>query len=154
MSTRFRFIASAALVALAGCQSGTGPDWGWHMEPGLVMDDGFGRLIDLPDTIVGTGWRTLVVQTRGSSSCTRAAGAEIEYANRTVAITPVDSVATRGICTDDLAAHPRNVRVNFSNTGTWTVRIVGRSFDNGAVFETGVVVVDDIPVFRIPSRGS
>lgn len=138
-----RSALAAALLTLAACQAGTEPEWAWRMEPGLIIDDGYLAPVELPDTITGVGWQTLVVHTRGSSSCTRAAGAEVAYVNRLVAITPIDSVATRGACTDDLAVHPRNVQVNFSSAGSWTVRVIGRSFDNGTVFETSVVVVDD-----------
>lgn len=138
-----RVVVAAALLASASCGGLTDPEWEWRLQPGLIgIGDGHATPVSVPDTIHGTGSRTLVVQTWGSSSCTRAAGADVEYGHRVVAITPIDSVAVGGVCTSDLRSYPRNVAIDFNSVGTWTVRVIGRSFDNGAVFETEVVVRD------------
>lgn len=136
-----RVIVSAALLTSLSCASATGPGWEWHLQPGLIdVGPGHAAPVSVSDTIHGTGPRTLVVQTWGSGSCTRAAGADVEYGQLVVAIAPIDSIAIGGVCTDDLRSHPRDVVINFNSAGTWTVRVIGRSFDNGAVFETEVVV--------------
>lgn len=133
--------AAVAVLITAYCGSPSETEYAWRQQPGLI-DVGSSHMapISLPDTIHGAGLQTVVVQTWGSSSCTRAAGADVEYGELAVTIGPIDSVAIRGICTDDLAPHPRNVTINFNSVGTWTVRVLGRSFDNDAVFETHVVV--------------
>jgi hypothetical protein len=136
-------LAATALLATGACGPLTEPEWEWRIEPGLIeAGAGLEPPIELPDTIVGTGPRIVVVRTRGSSSCIRAAGADVAYGTRAVSISPMDSMAVRGICTDDLAAHPRDVVIDFSSAGTWTVRVIGRSFDDDVVFETHVVVED------------
>ena len=140
---RFKTFVASAVLIVASCGSLTEGEYQWRRQPGLI-DVGSSHMlpITLPDTIQGAGPRTVVVQTRGSSSCTRADGADVEYGDLVVTIRPMDLVATRGICTDDLAPHPRNVTINLDTFGTWTVRVVGRSLDNNAVFETQVVVRD------------
>jgi hypothetical protein len=141
--TRSSTLVAAAVLITAYCGGPTEAEYQWRRQPGLIdVGSSHTAPISLPDTIQGAGSRTVVVQTRGSSSCTRAAGADVEYGHLAVTIRPMDLVATRGICTDDLAPHPRNVTINFNNVGTWTVRVVGRSFESNAVFETQVVVRD------------
>lgn len=139
-----RVLVAAALLVCASCGSFSDPEWEWHLQPGLIAVGDGAAPVTVSDTIAGTGSRTVVVQTWGSGSCIRAAGAEVEYGHLVVAIAPIDSVAIGGVCTDDLRSHPRNVVINFDAVGTWTVRVIGRSFDNGAVFETEVVVTDAV----------
>jgi len=132
---------ATAIILLAGaCSNPVGPGYEWRTQPGYIGAEAERVLLNVPDVVDGTGARDVVVQTFGSSSCTRAAGAGVEYTNLVVTISPIDSVAIRGICTADLAAHPRDVGIDFSTVGTWTVRVVGRGVDNGAVHEIQVLV--------------
>jgi hypothetical protein len=144
ISLTLRSAAIAAVTAVtASCSTLTDPDDRWRRQAGLI-DIGSNQPtpIELPDTIQGTGPRSVVVRTWGSSSCTRPAGADVEQGDDyTAVIRPYDRVAIRGICTDDLAPHPRDVEIVFDRAGTWSVRVIGRGPDGEeAVFEAPVVV--------------
>lgn len=134
-------LMAAAIVAATSCSSVVGSDDGWHRVLGLISIGGEQQPpVEMPDTLHGTGTASVVVRTWGSSSCTRADGAVVEYGDFTIVIRPYDRVFTGGVCTDDLAPHPRDVQLSFDGTGAWTVQVVGRSFTNGHVFEKEVIV--------------
>ena len=140
MHTARNFLALAVL-ALPACANPFGS--GWERGVGSISTTGSpsGSLV-VPDTVQAGVAFTARVTTFGSSSCTRADGAEVRVARSVAEITPYDLEATgNATCTADLAPFPRDVQVRFDAVGTATVRVRGRP-EQGAerVVERTVVV--------------
>ncbi|HEY0038838.1 MAG TPA: hypothetical protein VGB66_19235, partial [Longimicrobium sp.] len=68
---------------------------------------------------------TITVATFGSSTCTRAAGAEVRTQGSVAEVVPYDYVATDGVCTADLRSFPRGVQLRFASAGPGVVRVRG-----------------------------
>jgi hypothetical protein len=130
-----------AAAMLAGCASMLEPRQ-WERVVGVIDPGGMQMPpFQAPDTVrAGTQFQVHVT-TYGSSTCTRADGAELRRLSGTVAeITPYDRQPLSGICTSDLVPFPRAVGVRFDEAGVALIRIVGRSFEGTAEFEKRVVV--------------
>jgi hypothetical protein len=111
------------------------PD-GWQRELGWVIDDEFALALQVPDTVGHGVPFTVVVTTRGSSSCTRPAGAEVFQQQRDARIQAYDFVAPPGsACTRDLRPFPREVELRFDVVGEAVVRLVGRRGFEGDTVE-------------------
>ena len=65
------------------------------------------------------------VATVGSSSCTRADGAEVTVTGLLAEVTPYDRKAIGSVCTPDLAQFPRPVTLRFDQAGDAVVRVHG-----------------------------
>ncbi len=100
----------------------------WQREVGWIMqDESLGGVIQMPDTVRLNTPVVATVVTRGSSSCTRADGAEVAGGGAMLRVTPYDRVAPAGTpCTRDLAAFPRQVELRFTAAGSAEVVVVGR----------------------------
>ena len=122
-------LAPLAILGLGfglACRSSSGPDWERVVgdvdpersaAPALeVLQGGF------------VGEPVLVtVRTVGSSDCARPAGAEVIYREDVVEITPYDWKPVAGAgCQRDLRTYPRTVTLQFSEMGTYTLRLSGR----------------------------
>ncbi|HEU0076169.1 MAG TPA: hypothetical protein VFQ76_00890 [Longimicrobiaceae bacterium] len=139
-----RLVLPALLLLAAACSGASDPD-SRRVVGVIALDAGApdppGALA-APDTVAAGAPFTVTVTTRGSSSCTRADGAELELRGLLAEIVPYDRDGTRlRACTDDLHAFPRDVTVRFAAPGRAVVRVRGRDLRGGpAVVEAGVVV--------------
>jgi hypothetical protein len=131
-----------AAAVLAGCASML-ESREWERVVGVIDPGGMPvPSYQAPDTVQAGAQFQVHVTTYGSSTCTRADGAEVRRLSGTVAeITPYDRQPLSGICTSDLVPFPRTVDVRFDEAGEALIRIVGRSFQGTAEFEKTVVVV-------------
>ena len=138
-----RIPALAPLLLLTACSGATGLEPGSRRVVG-VIDVGSQslRALAAPDTVAAGAPFVVTVTTFGSSSCTRADGAEVEVRGLVAEVVPYDREATGArVCTDDLRPFPRDVTVRFSAPGQATVRALGRGLGGGAaVVEARVVV--------------
>jgi hypothetical protein len=135
------FVGSFALLASAACVSVTEPDW--IVQPGQIGGGGVeAYVVTGPDTVTAGIPFVVIVQTFGSSSCTRAAGADVTLSSLTATIVPLDSVPYRrdAICTMDLRAFPRNVSVTLRPAGPGTVAVAGRGAHGDTTITHRVVV--------------
>jgi hypothetical protein len=116
------------LLLLAACGGATGPDPGTRRVVGVVdVGGGSPRSRVAPDTVAAGAPFTVTVATFGSSSCTRADGAELQVRGLVAEIVPYDREAAGPVaCTDDLRPFPRDVAVRFAGPGQGTVRVLGR----------------------------
>lgn len=103
----------------------------------MTGDGGTPPPITLPATVKRGVSFDATVTTYGSSSCTRADGAEVQVRGLIAEVTPYDLTNRRGICTADLRAFPRTVSLRFDEAGEATVRVNGRS---GARHEARITV--------------
>jgi adenylate kinase family enzyme len=126
-----------AIALLGGCATFPEAADEWARHPGWILpNEGLGPVLELPDTVRRGVPVTATVVTRGSSSCTRADGAEVVVAAHELRITPYDRVAPRGTpCTRDLAAFPRAVELRFTGTGEVRVIVIGRDAPDGEPVE-------------------
>ena len=119
-----RYIAIALLVATA-CSLPFFTDWD---ESVGVVDGGMlaqGQAIQL-DTVVSVGGTGRVsVITGGSGSCTRFGRTDVNWQSaRVVVITPYnENLTTAQACTADFRFIPHQVSLQYSQAGTYTVRI-------------------------------
>jgi hypothetical protein len=119
-------VTGMLLPLTSGCTNLVSLDWsrevGWITtghEPTAVLE--------FPDSVRRSVPTFAIVTTRGSSSCTRPAGAEVAGDQLEVRITPYDMIAPPGTgCTRDLAVFPRQVEVRFMVAGDATIRVRGR----------------------------
>jgi hypothetical protein len=143
MDIRMAIPVVIVLIAASSTACGrlTDPDEDWHRRPGVIEIGGAQPApLEVADT-VATGTMSLTVRTWGSSTCTRADGARVELNDPEAIIRPYDLIATRRICTDDLASFPREVNVVWQRPGWWTIRVVGRNLQGDvAEFEHNVFV--------------
>lgn len=138
-----RIPALAPLLLLAACSGVTGPEPGSRRVVGVIdIGSRVPGSLAVPDTVAAGAQFTVTVTTFGSSSCTRADGAEVEVRGLVAEIVPYDREATGArVCTDDLRPFPRKVTVSFAGPGQATVRVRGRALGGGSpVLETRVVV--------------
>jgi hypothetical protein len=136
-----RPIFTAAILSLAGCANPIA-NGEWQRTVGVIdTGNSLPETLQLPDTVTAGTTFTVVVETYGSSSCTRADGARVEVDGLVAEITPYDRVLLEGICTDDLAPFPRAVDVRFDEAGEALVRLVGRTiFGDRAEIEGSPIV--------------
>ncbi|MBA4158917.1 MAG: hypothetical protein H0X65_15775 [Gemmatimonadetes bacterium] len=114
------------LLFSTGCANFASLDWsreiGW-----IIPGPEVGAVLEFPDTVRRSVPNAGIVTTRGSSSCTRPAGAGVTGDGLEVRITPYDPVAPPGTgCTRDVAAFPRPVELRFMVAGDALIRVVGR----------------------------
>ena len=117
---------AAALLALSGCDA---LDDRWERTLGTIDPSGRGPMSPLiaPAHVKAGAEFTVIVATVGSSTCTRADGAEVRVIGLFAEIVPYDRRAPAGTaCTDDLASNPHEVRLRFAKPGEATIRVVGR----------------------------
>jgi hypothetical protein len=126
-------------VLSAACADSTEPRRVWVVDIGVLPDMPFGVVV-IPDTVVVGRPVDAIVNTVGSSSCTRPAGVEIVgEGTRLQTLTPRDSFAVRAICTDDLAARPHPVRLTFDEAGLATIRVRAYVLDRSMGRRLGTV---------------
>jgi len=136
-----KLVGSFALLAGAACVLVTEPDW--IVQPGRIGGGGMeADVVTGPDTVTAGTSFVVVVRTFGSSSCTRAAGADVTLSNLMATIVPLDSVPYRrdAVCTMDLRAFPRNVSLTLGPTGLGTVAVTGRGNHGDTTITHRVVV--------------
>jgi hypothetical protein len=84
----------------------------------------------------------ITVITYGSSSCTTPDGADVQVAGRVAVITPYDRIPGGNVaCTADLAQHPRDVRITFSEAGPATIRVIGAIVDGAPSIQEQQIIV-------------
>ncbi|GIW53079.1 MAG: hypothetical protein KatS3mg081_2434 [Gemmatimonadales bacterium] len=132
----------AVPLAAAACVWGTGPDW--VVVPGFIGVGSLGvplEVLSAPDTVNAGEPFNIVVTTFGSSSCTRAAGANSSVSGLSASIVPLDSVL-RGdvVCTDDLKPFPRDVSLTFGTAGQGLIAVTGRSRVGDTTVTRSIVV--------------
>jgi hypothetical protein len=136
--------ALAALLALAACSNPFDTDWERRIGDIMVSADPRApSSLQVPDTVQAGASFTARVITYGSSSCTRADGADVRVQGSVAEITPYDLHATgNAVCTADLAPFSREVQLRFGAPGTATVRVLGRPVQGAPpqVVERTVVV--------------
>lgn len=135
---------SLGLVFIAACSSPFGPSWKRVIGTIEVGGQHSPSPIHLPSEIRSGVSFSATVVTYGSSTCTRADGADVQVTGLTAEITPYDLRRTgKAVCTDDLAPHPREVRLRFNTPGEALIRVRGRSIavDEPAVYDTTVTVL-------------
>jgi hypothetical protein len=141
-----RRLASVILLApaylAAACSSPTGDD-DWQRVVGTI-DPLLSsvQLVFIPEGITAGQPFTVTVTTVGSSSCTRAAGADLAVSGGSATITPYDEIRTGSdlACTDDLRPFPRDITLTLPSAGTAEIRIHGRDFRSDETVTYGVVV--------------
>jgi hypothetical protein len=128
-------------VLLAACSNISGMDE-WERRIGVIeIGGGQPAPVQLPASIRQGVPATVIVTTYGSGSCLRPAGARVIVNGLRAEVVPYDSIAVRGVCTDDLKAYPREVRIQFESAGEALVRVRGQTLNGTpAEFETRVVV--------------
>ncbi len=99
---------------------------------GLIPTNRFPELevLSAPASVTVNQPFTVTVITHGSSSCTTPVGAKVEVEGLAAIIIPVDQKPLRSIpCSADLAKHPREVELTFSQAGEATIWVIGQNFD-------------------------
>ena len=131
-------------VLLGACSILTGPE---RRRVIGVIDPESGLVsLRAPDTAAARTPFEVTVTTYGSSTCTRADGAEVSVTGVIAEIVPYDFERVEGTCTADLAPFPRDVALRFDTAGEAVVRVRGRrpSYEPGgdslATVEALVVV--------------
>lgn len=129
---RVHGVLALALAFSAGCSSSTEPEGVWVVSLGLLMPLSIVSTVVVPDTVVAGHQVPVIVNTVGSSTCTRPAGVVIVGAGTSLqTLTPLDSIAVRATCTDDLAPHPHPAVLTFQRAGSATIRVQGYVMDQG-----------------------
>ena len=138
--------AVLALLIPTACTSGTDPDVdadGWRrvmgtMEPAMSSV----QAIKVPADIVAGVPFTVTLTTLGSSSCTRADGANRAVVGNMAVITPYDRIAPEGTgCTRDLRGFPRDVTITIAEAGPATIRIIARGIESPVLTYDATVTV-------------
>src|SRR5262245_37669849 len=123
-----RAFAILALTTLAACSTPADPD-DWERVVGWanpLMSSI--QAIELPAQVVANQPFNVTIRTLGSSSCTRADGAEAAVDRSVALVTPYDRVAPPNTgCTRDMRAFPRTVSVTFASPGPATIRLNTRT---------------------------
>lgn len=129
----------AALLVCA-CSTFTGPP-GWSRVIGTVNPAlSSQQMVNLPTEARVNVPFTVTVTTLGSSSCTRADGADVVVSGRTATITPYDRVAPPDTpCTRDLRGFPHQVQLRFATAGEARINVIGRD-GSGKTVSHGVVI--------------
>lgn len=114
---------------LGGCSQTEG----WEHSIGQNDPDALGPVSPIlaPERVRRGTQFSIVVNTLGSSTCSEAEGAEVRLHSLVAEVTPYVRQAPEGsACSDDLAVQSREVPLRFSQTGTATIRVIGRPFRN------------------------
>lgn len=145
---RWLILGSLTVALLAGCASLLESER-WERVVGIIEDtapvadaDPWWSPIQLPEIVQSGVPFTASVITLGSSSCTRADGADVEIAGLVAEITPYDLTARNAVCTSDLARHPRSVTLRFDSPGEAVIRVHGRTLltDEPTLYEPRILV--------------
>ena len=130
-------IATALVVALgwvatsAGCYAGTGPGEGLHVAViGFFFEDA--PRITVPDTVTAGQSFTVTVDSYGNA-CVRLGPTEVDVIPGGAVVTPLDFVATGGICADILLTFEHEASLSLTDFGAHTVVVRGREMPNGPV---------------------
>ena len=136
---RVHGVLALALAFSAGCDSSTEPEVVWVVSLGLLMPLSIVSTVVVPDTVVAGQQVPVIVNTVGSSSCTRPAGVVIVGAGTShQTLTPLDSIAVRAAaCTDDLAPRPHPAVLTFQQAGSATIRVQGYVIDQSGQRRVG-----------------
>ena len=132
-------------VLLTACTtSGTEPDAnGWRRVVGVVQPQLSSiQAVKLPADVVAGQPFAVTITTLGSSSCTRADGANSNVVGSMAVIMPYDRVAPEGTgCTRDLRGFPRDVILTISRAGQATIRIIARNSDSSTMTYDATIMV-------------
>lgn len=132
--------ALAAVLLLAGCDSGYQPDF--QRAPGILSAESGVNTISVPDEVRAGQTVAVTVVTIGGG-CERKGDTEVSVEARTVEIRPFDETERAAeACTLLLKRFPHTALVTFPEVGQAVVRAVGRdSAGDEAVVERVVTVV-------------
>ena len=119
--------ALLAVLLVSSCALVTNPD-GWRRVIGNVNPAlSSMQMVNLPTEAAVNVPFTVTVTTLGSSSCTRADGADVVTNGLTATITPYDRVAPPNTpCTRDLRGFPHPVQLRFATAGSARINVIGR----------------------------
>jgi hypothetical protein len=140
--TTYRLPGVAGILLAAGCVFGTGPNWTWVVQPGVIGANGLALdVVSSPDTVQTAVSFTVIVRTFGSSSCTRPAGADVTVSGLTATVVPLDSVVEGDmVCTSDFRSFPHDASLTFAGPGEARLAVAGRG-DHGDTTITYAIVV-------------
>jgi len=128
----------AALTLLSACD-GLVDGAGWRRQVGSISETP--ATLQMPASVRRGVAFTATVTTYGSSSCTRADGAEVTVSGLLAEVTPYDRKAIGSLCTTDVASFPRPVTLRFDEAGDAVVRVQGFSLGiRASVYEAHVTV--------------
>lgn len=138
-TTHLRPALVLALALLPACD-GLVDGAGWRRQVGEISETP--ATLQMPASVQRGVAFTATVTTIGSSSCTRADGAEANVSGLLAEVMPYDRKATGGVpCTADLASFPRPVTLRFDQAGDAVVRVHGYSIGiRASMYEAHVTV--------------
>lgn len=128
----------AAFTLLSACD-GLVDGSGWRRQVGSISETS--STLQMPASVQRGVAFTATVTTTGSSSCTRADGAEVTVSGLLAEVTPYDRKAIGSLCTTDVAQFPRPVTLRFDQAGDAVVRVQGFSIGiRASTYEAHVTV--------------
>lgn len=146
MKSHVLSVLGAALLC-AACSNPIAPDAGervvgiieWNTTaaaPGAMAEPE--TVVSAPDTVDAGMPFTVTITTIGASGCWREDGALESVSGLTATLTPHDRVIEEidGMpvsCTGALVSLPRDMSLTFRQTGSATLRVIGRRVTNGDI---------------------
>ena len=129
-----RVFWSVVMLSVAGCTTTPADPNGWQRVVGWANPEMSSvQAIRFPSDVVANQAFDVTISTLGSSSCTRADGANATVEQNMAVVTPYDFVAPPNTpCTRDLRTFARTVSVTFPAPGPATVRLNTRTPDGTA----------------------
>ena len=140
-----------ALITLAGCELLTGPSGEWNRRIGVIIPgspEPWNYVLAAPAAVQARVPFEVSVTTRGSRSCTRPSGADVQYREEpggpVAEITPYDEYREGEgvVCTADLHGFARTVTLRFEAPGNATVRVRGRSTKEHRGLDPEIITVE------------
>ena len=134
----FGTVATAGLLAC-----GLVDALAWRVDRGLLSPPTPDYdVVVVPSSVTATQAFEVTVTTFGSSSCTRAAGAEVTVSGLMATVVPMDSFPSdpATVCTQDIAGFPRTVTFEFATPGSATVLVSGRAVTGDTTIERTITV--------------